>query len=69
MSLSVTQIEEFLNKIKRFLFVDRLYVKTSLKRLFRKIFWLYRIVSEGQGRSISLGDPYDYFTFKDLFWV
>ena len=23
----------------------------------------------GEGRSVSLGDPYDYFTFKDLFWV
>ena len=69
MSLSIHQIEQFLGSVKRFLLIDKPLVKTTVRRLFRKVFWLYRIVAAREGRSVSIGDPYDYFTFKDLFWV
>jgi hypothetical protein len=45
MSLSIRQIEEFLTSIRKFLLIDRPLIKTSVNRLFRKVFWLYRIVS------------------------
>lgn len=69
MSLSLRQLEQFLGNIKRFLLIDHVLVRTTVNRLFRKVFWLYRIIAVREGRSVSLGDPYDYHTFKDLFWV
>lgn len=55
--------------MSKYLRVDKQYVRKSLKRLFKKLCWLYQIVNQNHGKSISQGDPFEYNTFMDLFWI
>lgn len=55
--------------MSKYLQVQRQHIHVSLKRLLKKMCWLYKVVNQRQGKSICQGDPFEYYTFKDLFWV
>jgi hypothetical protein len=37
--------------------------------MFKKIFGIYKKLSENSGKSIMLGDAYDYHTFRDTLLI
>ena len=59
-------IEEFIEKSKKYMWVDRTYIGTSIQRMYKKIFGIYKKIASEEGKSIVFGDAYDYYTFKDV---
>ena len=62
-------LENFVEKTKKFMSANRIYLRTSVKRMFKKFFEVIKKKAGAEGKSIVFGDAFDYHTFKDTLLV